>query len=201
MVFYGSRFVHINSMQSETTTCESCESRGSLTINMFRKHAHIFWVPVFPFTKVGESQCSHCKNILEPKEMPDQLKREYDRIKSISKGPIWQFSGLVVIALLIVYSAYVSGVNSKQELQYIETPLIGDVYKYKTEDGDYSTLKVVNLSSDTVFVSANEFVISKMSKVYKIDKAENYPDIFYGISKEELNKKYNSNEIYGINRH
>tara|TARA_B110000211_G_C13895466_1_gene471477 strand:+ start:387 stop:848 length:462 start_codon:yes stop_codon:yes gene_type:complete len=147
MVIYGSRAVHINSVQSETTTCESCDSRGSLTINIFRKHAHIFWIPFFPFSKIGESECSHCKNVLEPKEMPEQLKREYDSIKSVSKGPVWQFAGLGLVAILIVYGNYASGINEKEELEYLNTPLTGDVYKYKTETGDYSTLKVVSVSA------------------------------------------------------
>ena len=39
-----------------------------------------------------------------------------------------------------------------------------------------------------------------MSKIYKIDKAENYPDMFYGISKEKIKEMYNSDEIYSIDR-
>jgi hypothetical protein len=132
--------------------------------------------------------------------MPEQLKREYDSIKSVSKGPVWQFAGLGLVAILIVYGNYASGINEKKELEYLNTPLAGDVYKYKTETGDYSTLKVVSVSDDSVFVSPNEYEISKMSKVYKIDKPENYPDMYYGISKKELEEKYTSNEVYSIDR-
>jgi hypothetical protein len=81
--------------------------------------------------KIGESQCTHCKNVLEPDEMPEQLKREYESIKSVSKGPVWQFAGLGLIVILIVYGYYENGENKKLELQYLKTPLAGDVYSYK----------------------------------------------------------------------
>lgn len=200
MVVYGTKAININSVQSETTTCDNCNSKGTITIDIFRKHAHIFWIPVFPFGKVGESECSNCKNILEPKEMPEQLKREYDSIKSVSKGPVWQFAGLSLIAILFAFGYYSSGEHKKLELQYLKTPLAGDVYSYKGENGNFSTLKVVSVSSDTVFVSPNDYEIDKRSKTYTIDKPENYPELFYGISIDDINKRYASNEIYDIDR-
>ena len=132
--------------------------------------------------------------------MSDQLKREYDSIKSVSKGPVWQFAGLSLIAILFAYGYYASGENKKLELQYLKAPLAGDVYSYKGENGNFSTLKVVNVSSDTVFVSPNEYEIDKRSKTHTIDKPENYPELYYGISIEDVNKRYASNEIYDINR-
>lgn len=192
--------VHLKTEQSETAICPSCGTQGSLTINIFRKHAHIFWIPLFPFGKKGVSQCEHCNNILEMKEMPDSLKREFENLKNETKGPIWQFTGLGIIAILIVWGNYVNGEDKKTELEYLKSPQIGDVYEYKIETGSYSTLKVVGVKNDSIFVSPNEYEISKMSKMYKIDKSENYSNLSYGVSINKIKEMYDSGEIFDINR-
>lgn len=200
MIIYGSKAVHLKTASSKTATCPSCGTQGSLTFSVFRKHAHIFWIPLFPIGKKGVSQCQHCKNVLETKEMPEPIKREYENLKSETKGPIWQFAGLGLIAILIVWGTYASEEDKKQELKYIANPQKGDIYEYRIETGSYSTLKVVSVTNDSVFVSPNEYEIGKMSKIYKIDKPENYSDLSYGISKIKLNEMYNSGGIFDINR-
>ena len=93
-----------------------------------------------------------------------------------------------------------SKINEKNELIYLNSPAIGDIYEYKIETSEYSTLKVISISIDIIFVSQNEYVIDRMSKVYKIDKDENYSDYNYGISKIDLKKMYDDKIIYDINR-
>jgi len=200
MIIYGSKAVHLKTAQFKTGTCPSCGTQGSLTISVFRKHAHIFWIPLFPIGKKGASQCQHCKNVLETKEMPEPIKREYENLKNETKGPIWQFAGLGIIAILIAWGNYASGEDKKLELEYIKSPQIGDVYEYKIETGSYSTLKVVSVTNDSVFVSPNEYEISKMSKIYKIDKSENYSNLSYGISNNKIKEMYDSGKIFDINR-
>ena len=200
MIIYGSKAVHLKTVQSKTATCPSCGTQGSLTISVFRRHAHIFWIPLFPIGKKGVSQCQHCKNVLETKDMPEPIKREYENLKNETKGPIWQFAGLGIIAILIAWGNYASGEDKKLELEYIKSPQIGDVYEYKIETGSYSTLKVVSVTNDSVFVSPNEYEISNMSKIYKIDKSENYSNLSYGISKNKLKEMYDSGKILDINR-
>ncbi len=200
MIIYGSKAVHLKTEISKTATCPSCGTQGSMTFSVFRKHAHIFWIPLFPIGKKGVSQCQHCKNVLETKEMPEPIKREHENLKSETKGPIWQFAGLGLIAILIAWGNYVSGEDKKEELKFIAKPQKGDTYEYKIETRSYSTLKVVSVTNDSVFVSPNEYEISKMSKIYKIDKPENYSDLIYGISRLKLSDMYNSGEILDINR-
>ncbi len=200
MIIYGSKTVHLDSVRLDTITCESCRTQGSIVLNVFRKHAHIFWIPLFPIGKRGLSECDHCKNVLEAKDMQEPLKSEYHRFKNNTKGPIWQFAGLAIIAVLIVWGNYASGQNEKLELEYIVSPMEGDIYEYKIEARSYSTLKVMSVSNDSVFVSPNEYEISKMSKIHKIDKLENYPEFSYGISRVKLKEMYDSGDIIGINR-
>lgn len=200
MIIYGSRAVHLKSAESKLAICPSCKTQGSLIFSVFRKHVHVFWIPLFPIGKKGVSQCQHCKSTLETKEMPEPIKREYDNFKNEANGPLWQFAGLGLIAILIIWGNYASREDKKLELKYIETPVKGDIYEYKIESGSYSTLKVTSISSDSVFIVPNEYVISRMSKIYKIDKPENYSELSYGISKDKLKEMYSSGYILDIKR-
>src|SRR6187402_2989521 len=174
MIIYGSKPVHLKSVQSPTLVCPNCAQTGTVVLSAFSKHAHIFWIPVFPIGRMGVSQCQHCKQVLELKAMPHELKREYDILKAETKVPLWQFSGLGVIAVIIAFATYSSGEDKKKEAEYLANPVAGDVYRYKTESKQYSTLKVVSVSADSVFVSPNGYETNKMSGIYEIDKAENY---------------------------
>jgi hypothetical protein len=132
--------------------------------------------------------------------MPEPIKREYRNLKNEAKGPIWQFAGLALIAFLIAWSSFTSGENKKREQEYLASPIEGDIYEYKIETGSFSTFKVIGISKDSVFISDNEFKISKVSRLYKIDKPENYSEFSYGVSKNKLKEMYESGEIFDIKR-
>jgi len=200
MIVYGSRAVHLKSALLNTVTCESCGTKGSILLSLYRKHAHIFWIPLFPFGKTGVSQCQHCKSAFEKKEMPEPIEREYNRLKGETRGPIWQFAGIALIALLILWGNYASGQSDKRNQEYIASPTKGDIYKYTMESGSYSTLKVTEVSKDSVFVCPNEYAIGKVSKIYKIDKSENYSKMSYGISKDRIKEMFETGDILGVKR-
>ncbi|MEO7989993.1 MAG: hypothetical protein ABI663_10655 [Chryseolinea sp.] len=200
MIIYGSTPVHLRSAQPPTAVCPSCGQTGTIILSAYSKHAHVFWIPLFPIGGLGISQCQHCKQTLEEKMMPVELRREYNNVKAATRVPIWQFSGLALIGVIIIWITYSNGEDKKKQLEYIANPAVGDVYKYKTDSRNYSTLKVISVSADSVFVSPNDYETDKMSGVNKIDVAENYPEVMYGISKGDLKEKYTSDNIYDIDR-
>lgn len=200
MIVYGTKAVHLHSEQSPTASCPSCGTKGSLVFSVFRKHAHVFWIPFFPIGKKVISQCQHCKNLLEGKEMSEELKQEAAPIKDGAKGPIWQFSGLALLVLLIFWGNHAGSEKKSNELTYLNNPMPGDVYHYRLSTGNYSTLKVVNVLRDSVFVVPNNYEINKRSRLYKIEKPENYSTASYGLSKADLKAKYSANEIFLVFR-
>lgn len=200
MIIYGTRAVHLKSAQPQSIVCPHCGQADTTILSTYSKHAHIFWIPLFPIGKVGYSMCTHCKQTLEYKDMSRDLQQQYNNLKAETRVPIWQFSGLGLIAVFIAFGAYSSGQEEKNRLEYVANPLAGDVYKYKTDDKSYSTLKVISVSADSVFVSPNKYQTDKMSGIYKIDKAENYPDEAYGISRNDVKQMLSDNDIYDIDR-
>ena len=200
MIVFGSRTAHVVTRPVHNSVCSSCSNSGTISLSVFRNHFHVFWIPMFPYGKKGVSQCSHCKNVLTHKEMPERLKNEYHKIKQEHKGPVWQFSGLVLLVLLISFIAFQINTDNKNESLFIQSPANGDVYYQKLPNGSYSTGKVVNVTNDRIFLVFNKFEIAKMSRVYKIDKEENYASEAFSIHIKDLKKMYEDNEIYRIKR-
>ncbi len=200
MIIYGWRSAHLHTAKSQTAVCPSCNTKGSTIISVYSKHAHIFWIPLFPYGKTGVTECQHCKLVMKKKEMPDDIKSEYNNLKGDHKPHIWQYAGLLLISFLVVWFIYIGKQGKKMDQEYLVAPAIGDIYEFKTESGYYSTLKVMQVTADSVIVAPNDYEIEKKSRIYKIDKEENYPEYTYGISKTDLKKMYDSKEIYDINR-
>ena len=101
MIIYGTKAKQL-AKEHVTTKCANCGTQNSIEIYIFQKYAHVFWIPLFPLQKTAVSQCEHCKQVLKPKEMPPALLADYEQLKTQSKTPIWTFSGLGLIAALVV---------------------------------------------------------------------------------------------------
>ncbi|OIQ30822.1 MAG: hypothetical protein BM564_01010 [Bacteroidetes bacterium MedPE-SWsnd-G2] len=200
MLIYGTRSAHLATKKLQRPTCQSCNTKGEIVMGLYRKHVHAFWIPLFPYKKTAVSECGHCKHTIEKKEFNEELNEEYRRIKEHSKGPVWQFSGLLLIALLIAYGSYASNQDKANELLYLGQPEVGDVYSYVMEEGNYSTFKITSVSTDSVFFILNDYEISRASKIYKINKEENYSDAEASLAKSELDSMYKNNDIIDIIR-
>jgi hypothetical protein len=83
--------------------CPNCASNHSVEIEVFQKYVHFFYIPYLPAGKTGVSYCSNCKQSMLDKDMPANLKEAYQQLKAKTKIPIWMFSGLVLMILLILY--------------------------------------------------------------------------------------------------
>ncbi|WP_089262316.1 hypothetical protein [Maribacter sedimenticola] len=132
--------------------------------------------------------------------MSDQLQLQYKNIKGNVKGPTWQFSGLLLLICLIGLIIYTTGRDKLNTKLYLSEPEIGDIYKYRVDNGNYSTMKLVSITQDSLFLSLNDYEISKRSRIYKIDKPENYPDTYFGYSKHEISLMEKDGTILEINR-
>ena len=200
MIIFGSRSAYIGSKMSANAICSNCQTQGKIRYSVFSSHAHVFWIPVFPMGKTGVSECQHCKQTLRVREMPAKMQQECNATKKEMKAPIWQFSGLFVIGALIVLAGFASKKDKKNEAEYLIKPLVGDIYDYKTNTDQYSTMKIAKVTTDSVFVQLNDYEISRSSKIYKIDKEKNYADTIYGYSIDEIKSMYDEEIIIDIDR-
>lgn len=171
----------------------------NISISVFGRYGYLYWIPIFPLTKKGVSQCNNCQSTLEPKEMNDQLKMACDNAKSNAKTPIWYWSGLIVIAILISIGIQSSIQHDSDVITFIDEPLSGDVVEFKS-GAFYSTFKIMSVTKDSIYVIYNDYETDKISGVHQIDKDENYTSEEYSISKTNYIELFNNKEFLDVNR-
>lgn len=201
MIFYGTRAKNILNGQIKNVKCPNCENETSMTYSIFGKYAHVYWIPFFPISKIGITVCNSCKRTYEIKELPENIKVKYEREKEKSgvKTPIWFFSGLFIIAALVTSGMYFSHQNEVDNSEFILTPTKGDVYHINGSAGYYSTLKIEEVTKDSIYAFANKLETNQKTDLDNIDKEENYIDM-YSFSRKDLKKMFDEKKVFDIER-
>jgi hypothetical protein len=138
---------------------------------------------------------------MEQKQMPAQISAYHHRNLTQTRLPVWQFTGLALLAVAIVAGTYGEKADKEQQASYVQSPMAGDVFEMKTGSGAYTTFKVVNVKSDSVQVRLNDYEVNTLSGITKIDKEENYSDSTYTMPVSSLNEMFTAGEIVDVNRH
>jgi zinc-ribbon family len=201
MIIYGTKAKEIGK-EIISEKCTNCGSILKIDMHVFQKYAHVFWIPFFPIGKTGVSQCDHCKQVLKLKEMPPSIKTSYDNLKAQSKTPVWMFSGLALIALIIISGTISSKNNDKKNAKLILAPHKGDIFEIKTKENQYTIYKVDEVASDSVFIVVNAFETNLQTGIADIKKKGDSSFIYdaFGFSKKELKKMLEDGEILNIDR-
>lgn len=201
MIVYGTRTKQL-AKEVLLDKCTNCGTQNSIEFYIFQKYAHVFWIPFFPVGKTAVSQCDHCKQVLKLKEMPSSLKATYENLKAQTKTPIWTFSGLALVAILISIGVVTAQRDDAKNAKLILSPQNGDVFEVKTEDNQYTLYKVDNVKEDSVFLRINEYETNKLSGLNDLkrkgDKA--YSEETFQVSKSELKEMLSKGEIMDIER-
>lgn len=108
MIINGIRSSKLGSLQVPNSKCDYCEQIGTQSISVFGKYFHVFWIPLFPWTRVAVSECSHCKKTIKKNDFTPELQDIYDRDKSELKRPLWHWSGLGIILFPFFLSLFVA---------------------------------------------------------------------------------------------
>ncbi len=197
MIVYGYKSTLIGSEGLPHEKCPNCEHEGAMSMHTFSSYAHIFWIPLFPYRKYSVAHCGNCDITYKKKEMNESLLREYNNVRALVRPPIWQFVGLFIISVVVVWAVVVSNRNNKKEAEYISEPQVGDIYRYKLDDG-YSLMRVIAVGDSMVVTVANEYVANKMSGVKDLYEKE-FTDTLY-VDKVRVKELYDEGMIYQVER-
>jgi len=201
MIFYGTSASRLKDGRLSNVTCPNCKEQTSMNYSVFGKYAYIYWIPMFPIGKANVLECNNCKRTYKLSELPEQIKHKFELEKH--KGiPIKHFAGIGIIALLVAWFSYSGARDKELEGEYIMTPQIGDIYRTKANSpGYYTAAKVVNITSDSLFVIFNEYIVDMKSGISDIDIKANYsPSNTEGYTLEEVQQLYADEVIYQIDR-
>lgn len=200
MIIFGTRSKILTGSGAKAN-CHNCGSTQTVSLVFAVKYFHIFWIPMFPYSKVGASQCSHCKQVLYNNEMPDGLKTVYEQEKSQAKTPWVYRTGLILIGLFMAFviGVIVFGGASKAD---IKTPIVNDVYQVKDGNRNYALYKVIAVNGDTVTVVKHNEVARKASQLDQLMKneADNYSKNETKFTKSELEQMISDRKLIDVEK-
>ncbi|WP_299890019.1 zinc-ribbon domain-containing protein [uncultured Lacinutrix sp.] len=200
MIFYGTNASRLKDGRLSNVTCPNCDNQTHMTYSVFGKYAYIYWIPFFPIGKENILECDSCKKTFKLKELPQQIQNKFE-LEKHTGVPIKHFAGFGVIAIIIAFVMYSSSQNKANNLKYINAPEIGDVYSIDgSEKGYYSTMRVKEVTSDSIYLIVNDYEVDKKSGINDIDVDKNYTNEEYHISKAGIIELYNNETIFEIDR-
>lgn len=201
MIVYGTRGKEL-AKELVSQKCPNCDTQNSVELHVFQQYAHIFWIPFFPIGKKGISQCNNCKQVLQSKQMPPGLADTYDRLRAQEKTPVWMFSGLALLAVLIVAAAITSKQKDEKNTALIAAPHQGDVFEVKTKANQYTLYKVAEIKGDSAYLQLNNYETNKISGLsdLKVKGDAAYTEEIFSFSKAELKEMLQKGEIIDIQR-
>src|SRR5258708_8267647 len=167
MIIYGSRAKQL----AKETISESCphgQNANSIDMYVFKRYAHVFWIPFFPVGKTGASQCGHCKQVLKLRQMPSSLRMAYDNVAARSKTPYWTFALSAIIAALIINGIIQSGMHDARTSKLVQAPQPGDILEVKKGAEIYTLYKVADVRPDSFSVYPLMYSVTKQSGLSKL---------------------------------
>ncbi len=201
MIIYGSKATELKT-ENITGKCPHCATPASVQMTVFQKFAHIFWIPFFPTGKTGATSCSHCKQVLQKKEFDTSLLENYETLKVQTKTPVWTFSGLVILILLISWGVVQSRQHDAKNAKIILIPQKGDIYEIKNGYQQYTLYKVDSIAGDTVYLLTHQYETTKLSGLRDLKNKgdEAYSADLLPMLKSDLKTMLDKGEIVDIDR-
>jgi hypothetical protein len=84
------------------TKCPSCEKDTWQDLMVESLYFHIFWIPLFPFTKVANLICQECGLKRYGCSFNSKIIFSYQEIKHKFRHPIRTYTALLIISILIL---------------------------------------------------------------------------------------------------
>lgn len=108
MIIFGTRASRIGTINVAGSQCDYCHHDQSQEITQFGNYFHVFWIPFFPIGRRTFGECTHCKRTIRKREFSPQLLATFNMNKSEIRRPIWHWSGLLIVAAMVL-TVYISG--------------------------------------------------------------------------------------------
>ena len=86
--------------------CPNCLSKNTTKISVLGVYKHLFHIPFVSGGKYGASVCTNCNHTIELPKMPMAIKLAYFELKETAKTPIWFYTGLIGIKVLVLVKIF-----------------------------------------------------------------------------------------------
>ncbi len=109
MNLFGKKSSELKQETLKEIICPNCLSENTTKVTVTGVYKHLFHIPFISGGKYGTSVCTKCHHTFELPKMPMAIKLAYFELKETTKTPIWFYSGLIgikVLVLIKIFSRY-----------------------------------------------------------------------------------------------
>jgi hypothetical protein len=205
MIIYGTNGSRVRTEPAPGMACPACSNAEQMKVTVFSRYAHVYWIPLVPYTKPVVAECTQCRGWWEldevPKEAP-QVRQALQALKKETASPWWQWSGLMLVGLLVSWGVVAASIDDKDNATYIAAPHTGDIYTVREEAGtnQYSLLKVVGVHGNAVDLVANEYAMNDSQPLQKLNLPDNFSKDTFSVTLLDLLTMKNKGQITDVDR-
>lgn len=105
MIIYGWGEKTLKTDESRQYHCPNCNTKN-VTFHFFKKYAHIFWIPLFPYGTRKVAACHNCETVYEDGAIPPALQMDLASAKSMTRTPFYLYSGAILITGFVAYMTF-----------------------------------------------------------------------------------------------
>lgn len=202
MILFGTKKKEIKSGRISNIVCHYCSENVTMNYSVETSYFHLYWIPIFPYKKRTYADCTECDTLFEYKHFSEQLKNKLNRENELkpSKNPVWMYSGLLILGVIIPLAFFQSSRADSKKDNYVNNPKVGDVYYLNSLPSKYTTMKIAAVEKDSVHFILNDTSVTKFVKVFSINEDHYYSTKNKSYSKSQLTKLLENDSIYSIDR-
>lgn len=202
MVIYGTNGALISTYFLPDAGCPACAVPDKLSVSLFGRYAHVYWIPLFPYSKPTVMQCGHCQRAWAGKDIPTALHPTILALKKQTRTPLWHWSGVGLVAIALAWGLVASTQNDRADKAFLAAPHVGDIYTVHSPDDStqYSLLKVVSARGNTVEVAGNEYETASSSPLAELNAPAKYSKETYSLTVLDLQIMHNKGQLTDVDR-
>ncbi|HEY9170054.1 MAG TPA: hypothetical protein VIN72_11245 [Lutibacter sp.] len=106
MNLFGKKSSELKQETSKEVICPKCNSKNTTKIYIIGVYKHLLHIPFLSGGKFGTSNCTNCNHTIELNSMPMAIKLAYYELKETTKTPIWFYTGLISIKVLVLIKIF-----------------------------------------------------------------------------------------------
>ncbi len=195
LFIFGKRYARVGRFNDTDHICYPCKAHDREVI-VQRPYFHFCYIPVFP---IGKNEYSmHCRNCGDDTVLENVVKQYQGKLKA----PIYLYSAWIVFACIGLAWFYWNSHSKKQKIEYIEKPIVGDVYTVSKNASDgtrYYFIRVMEINDDVIKAFRNDLDYGEFVGSLSRDDFFDSSDTLV-FSRNVLKRMLASEEIIDIDR-
>lgn len=102
LIFFGSQKTLSGIHDVFMYECPYCEKNNSTTLFVYSWYYHIFWIPLFPYSKEAHALCTECKTKRNEMKFGPKLVSEFKENKKQFRHPWWTWTIIFFLLILTI---------------------------------------------------------------------------------------------------